>query len=169
MPPPRRPAALSLAIAMCVLAFGLGGCSVFSFPYQVRGNKVDDAQIKELVPGTSTRADVTSLLGSPTARATFDDNTWIYIAEVTRPVIGGTQSVRDQQVVVLTFDDKGVLQGVNKKTQEDSLPVAVVSRATPSPGNDASVLQQLLGNVGRFNPGIPSGGPSGLSAGPSSP
>ncbi len=122
-----------------------------SYPPQVRGNKIDADQVSQLVPGTSTRQDATALLGSPTARATFDDNTWIYISEVTKPVIGGTQGVRDQQVYVLSFDDKGVLTKVQKKTQEDGLPVDVVSRTTPSPGTEASVLQQLLGNVGKFS------------------
>ena len=39
----------------------------------VRGNKVDAEHLKELVPGTSTKADVTALIGSPTARDSFDD------------------------------------------------------------------------------------------------
>ncbi len=154
-----------------VLALALSGCAMpafMSFPPQVRGNKIDEAQLKELVPGTSTRTDVTSLIGSPTAKATFDDNTWLYIAEVTKPVIAGTQSVRDQQVVVLTFDDKGVLRAIDRKTGDDSQSVSVVARTTPSPGNDASILQQLLGNVGRFSPGglgSGSSGGNGLSTG----
>ena len=32
------------------------------------------------------------------------------------------------------------------------MPVAVVSRATPAPGNEASFMQQLLGDVGKFSP-----------------
>ncbi len=152
------------------LALTLGACSVphfMAFNPQTRGNMVDADQLKELVPGTTTRADVTSLIGSPTARATFDDNTWIYIAEVTRPVIGGTLDVNQQQVVVLSFDQKGVLRNVETKTKADSMPVQVVSRTTPSPGSDASLLQQLLGNVGKFSPVAPtgSGGASGSGIG----
>jgi outer membrane protein assembly factor BamE (lipoprotein component of BamABCDE complex) len=78
-------------------------------PAQTRGNKVEAEQLKELVPGTSTKADVTALIGSPTQRATFDENTWLYITEVTRPRLGRTLGVLDQAVVVLTFDDRGVL------------------------------------------------------------
>jgi outer membrane protein assembly factor BamE (lipoprotein component of BamABCDE complex) len=140
--------------ALALLA--LAGCSVpafMSYPPQVRGNKVDADLLTQLVPGTSTRQDATALLGSPTTKATFDDNTWIYISEITRPVIGGFQGVEDQQVLVLTFDPKGVLTGIQKKGKEDSMPVDVVARTTPSPGTDASLLQQLLGNVGRFNAG----------------
>ncbi len=141
----------------------LGGCSFFEAKPQLRGNHVDAEQLKELVPGTSTRADVTALIGSPTARATFDDNTWLYVGEVTQPQIGRTQSVLSQEVVVLTFNDQGVLQDVKRLNQDDSIPVTVVARTTPSPGTEASFLQQLFGNIGRFNafgptPGAPSGG-----------
>ena len=122
-------------------------------PKQLRGNRVDDDQLKELVPGTSTRADATSLLGSPTAKATFDDNTWIYIGETTRSRVGRTPGVLQQDVVVLSFDAGGVLRGVKRLNQDDSRDVSVVSRATPSPGSEASFMQQLLGNVGKFNAG----------------
>jgi outer membrane protein assembly factor BamE (lipoprotein component of BamABCDE complex) len=138
------------------LALNVGACAApdfMTFPPQTRGNKVDPELLAQLVPGTSSRADATALIGSPTARATFDDNTWIYINEVTKPVIGGTQRIRDQQVVVLTFDQGGVLRNIEKRGQDDAQNVTVVSRVTPSPGNSASVLQQLLGNVGRFSPG----------------
>ena len=53
----------------------LGGCSafgVFSAPQTLHGNRVDQYRLAELVPGTSTQADVTALVGSPTAKATFD-------------------------------------------------------------------------------------------------
>ncbi len=131
----------------------LAACSVVESPKQLRGNHVTDDQLKELVPGTSTRADATSLLGSPTAKATFDENTWIYIAETTRSRVGRTPGILQQDVAVLTFDNGGVLRGVKRLNQDDGRDVSVVSRATPSPGSEASFLQQLLGNVGKFNAG----------------
>ena len=137
----------------------LGGCSVLSFPPQTRGNKIDPEMLSQLVPGTSSRADATSLLGSPTARATFDDNTWIYISEVTTPVIGGRNKVHEQDVVTLNFDQNGVLRTIQKKNQDDSAPVTMTAGATPSPGSSANILQELLGNVGRF-----SAAPTGAAA-----
>ncbi len=158
---------VSRLLAALLASATLAGCglpSFMTFPPQVRGNKVDEALLTQLVPGTSTRADVTALIGTPTARATFDDNTWIYIGEVTKPVIGATNEVLDQQVVVLTFDPQGVLRGIERKSQGDAVPVSVVTRATPAPGNDASFMQQLLGNVGRFSPVDTSGGHSAGSS-----
>jgi outer membrane protein assembly factor BamE (lipoprotein component of BamABCDE complex) len=154
------PLILSFVLSACLL---LGGCSIFEAKSQLRGNRVDADQLKELVPGTSTRADVTALIGSPTAKATFDDNTWLYVSEVTKPRVARTLGVLSQNVVVLSFNDQGVLQEVKHLDQEDSVPVSIVARTTPSPGTEASFLQQLLGNIGRFNavgqnPTAPSGG-----------
>jgi outer membrane protein assembly factor BamE (lipoprotein component of BamABCDE complex) len=131
----------------------MSGCSFFEATPQVRGNRVDADVLKELTPGTSTRADATALLGSPTAKATCDANQWIYIGSMTRPVIGQTQKVLSQDVVLLTFNEQGVLRDVKQLNKDDALPVTMVARATPSPGSEASILQQLLGNVGRFSPG----------------
>jgi outer membrane protein assembly factor BamE (lipoprotein component of BamABCDE complex) len=140
-----------LLLSLALLAYLLGGCTFLGPEPQLRGNRVDADQLKELVPGTSTRADVTALIGSPTARATFDDNTWLYVSEVTQPQIARTQGVLKQNVVVLSFNDQGVLQDVKKLNKEDSIPVSIVARSTPSPGTEASFLQQLFGNIGRFN------------------
>ncbi len=139
----------------------LSACSAVEAPHQLRGNHVDADLLKELVPGTSTRADATSLLGSPTAHATFDDNTWIYISETTRTRVGRLPGIMAQDVTTLKFDQAGVLQDVKHLNQDDAMSVAVVSRATPSPGSEASFMQQLLGNVGKFSTGgLPGGGGS---------
>lgn len=153
----QRPSLPTLTLAVLLAALPLGACGdtsgFLSYPIQARGNRIDPDQLAQLVPGTSTRNDVLALVGSPTARATFDDNTWLYISEMTKPVIGATNAVRDQQVVSLSFDQQGVLRKLERKGAEDAVAVDVASRATPTPGNDSSFLQQLLGNVGRFNPG----------------
>jgi outer membrane protein assembly factor BamE (lipoprotein component of BamABCDE complex) len=139
--------------AIAVLCLSMAACSWLLPPPQTRGNKVEADQLKQLVTGTSTKADVIALIGSPTQKAMFDDNTWLYITELTRTRLGRTLGVLDQAVVVLTFDDKDVLAGVKTVTAGDSVPVSVASRTTPSPGTEASFMQQLLGNIGRFNPG----------------
>jgi outer membrane protein assembly factor BamE (lipoprotein component of BamABCDE complex) len=150
---------LFAAFALCL---SLTDCSWILPPPQTRGNKVEQDQLKQLVPGTSTRADVTALIGSPTDKATFDDNTWLYITEVTRPRIGRTLGVLDQSVVVLTFNDRGVLSGIKTITNGDAVAVDVASRTTPSPGTEASFLQQLFGNIGKFNAaGAGAPGPGG--------
>jgi outer membrane protein assembly factor BamE (lipoprotein component of BamABCDE complex) len=142
----------------------LSSCAWLMPPPQLRGNRVSAEQLGELTPGTSTKADVSAVIGSPTARATFDDNTWLYISEVTQQRIGRTLGEIDQNVVVLNFDDKGVLTTIQKIDKDQGLPVNVVARTTPSPGTEASFLQQLLGNIGRFNP-LGAAGPASAPSG----
>ncbi len=149
----------------------LSGCGVmtlFNPTHARRGQIVDADALKELVPGTSSRADATSLLGSPTARATFDDNTWIYISQVTSTRIGRTPGVTEQKVIVLSFDQKGSLTRIRQLDRQDSKQIAMAAGATPSPGSEASFMQQLLGNVGKFTPaGLPGGGSGGFGSSPS--
>jgi outer membrane protein assembly factor BamE (lipoprotein component of BamABCDE complex) len=154
--------------AMLVLCLSVSACSWVLPPPQTRGNKIDAEELKQLVPGTSTKADVTALVGSPTQRATFDDNSWLYITETTRTRVGRTLGVLDQEVVVLTFDDRGVLAGVKTVTKDDAVSVSVAARTTPSPGTEASFMQQLLGNIGKFTPAGAGGFGSGGGGAPSS-
>ena len=126
---------------------------------------MDADSLKELVPGTSTKADVTAVIGSPTARDTFDNNTWLYISELTQERIGRTLGELNQNVVVMNFDDRGVLTNIHKLDKDDALPVSVIARTTPSPGTEASFMQQLLGNIGRFNPA----GAAGVGTGSNGP
>jgi len=89
---------------MLITCLLLTSCSWLMPPPQVRGNKVDPESLKELVPGTSTKSDVSAVIGSPTAHDTFDDNTWLYISELTQERIGRTLGELNQNVVVLNFD-----------------------------------------------------------------
>jgi outer membrane protein assembly factor BamE (lipoprotein component of BamABCDE complex) len=165
---PPRPRALrhlmlpSLTVIACLL---LSSCGWLMPAPQLRGNKVDPESMKELTKGTSTKADVSAIIGSPTARDTFDDNTWLYISELTQPRIGRTLGELQQNVTVLNFDDKGVLTAINSFDKEDALPVTVIARTTASPGTEASFMQQLLGNIGRFNPTGASSAAGGASGG----
>ena len=148
-----RPASfLAFALAAAVAPVALGGCQYFTVARQTRGNLVDPIDYSQLVPGTSTRADAQSLLGSPTTRATFDDNTWIYVGELTQPTVGGYPHIDKQLVLVLNFDGNGVLRSMTRETKKDAIRVAMDSRVTPSPGSQATFLQQVIGNVGRYNP-----------------
>ena len=152
--------AMTVLLALALLS----GCSVVKSPTQARGHKVDEDLLKELVPGTSTRADVSALLGSPTARATFDDATWIYVSSVTRTQVARMPGLESQDVTVISFSSAGVVQNIRRMNQDDAATVEVVGRATPTPGSETTFLQEFLGNVGRLNPGG-LGGRTGAGAG----
>jgi outer membrane protein assembly factor BamE (lipoprotein component of BamABCDE complex) len=143
---------------LLALALSLGACRVIDAPPVARGHLVTEEQLKELVPGVQGRADVQALLGSPTARSTFDDNNWYYISATTRARPMQQESISNQRVVIVEFDDAGKLKGVRELGEDAGRRVSFVSRETPVPGNERSLLQSLFGNVGRFNPLSGAGG-----------
>ncbi len=141
---------LRLVVLCC--APGLAGCSVFAPIPTDRGVIIESSDYDKLVPGVSTRSEVSRLIGSPTSRATFDDNTWIYIGEVTAPVPLALPKIEHQQVVVLSFDQGGVLRSRRILDKADARNVAMAAGSTPSPGSETSFVQMLIGNVGRYSP-----------------
>ncbi len=156
----------TIALAM---ALSLPGCVIFSDAPHYRGIAVSQHDLNELTPGISSEADAQALLGPPTVQEVFDSNNWIYISQVTKMRIGQTEGVKQQHVVVLTFDNNGVLQSVSQKDLKNSVQVAMDSGKTPVPGGTAGFLQQLVGGVGSYNPlgsaSDTSAGGSGAGAG----
>ncbi|TPG59799.1 outer membrane protein assembly factor BamE [Roseomonas nepalensis] len=153
-PLPHRAAGWRAGLALAALlgAAPLGACSVFEAPEQIRGNRADAEMIQQLTPGVSTRADVTAVLGSPSATSTFDQREWYYISAVSHIRPARVPALEKQRVVVVRFDDRGVVEGIDQKGEDQMRNVAVVDRTTPVPGNERSLLQALFGNIGRFGP-----------------
>jgi outer membrane protein assembly factor BamE (lipoprotein component of BamABCDE complex) len=153
--------------AVAAVPLLLGGCSLFEAPRDPRGARLDAEVVKELVPGVQTRRDVLALLGTPTLTPAFDDLTWFYVGGITRQRVARRQSLEEQEVVAVHFALDGTVERVEQLTLADATPVRLVARETPTPGTERTLLQQLLGNVGRFGaPGSatnsrPSGGSGG--------
>ncbi len=116
-----------------------------------RGNTLEDYQIKEIAPGVHTRSDVLKLLGSPTSQGTFDEHIWYYIGRTTEKHGIFDPEVKKERVVAVTFNEEGVVQYIGDVNGE-KVNVPVSDDATPTHGNELTVMQQLLGNIGRFNP-----------------
>ena len=116
----------------------------------IRGNLPDPERLAEIQPGTHSREEVVEILGSPSSTAFLDQETWYYISKKTETVAFLAPEVTNRQVLVVRFDDKGVVSAVDKLGIEDSRDVDPVDRTTPTAGKKLTVLQQLFGNIGRF-------------------
>ncbi|WP_230164174.1 outer membrane protein assembly factor BamE [Roseomonas sp. CECT 9278] len=147
--------------ASCLVALVLlGGCGWVTDTLGpdpvMRGNRVDSDRLGQITPGVQTRTDVEALLGSPTARGTFDEDNWYYISARTRLQPARFLEVEDRRVVAISFNRQGVVSGVRELGDADGRNVAVVRRETPVPGNERTLLQALFGNLGR--PGLAGAG-----------
>lgn len=166
---PRSVNAFRLATCL-ILVMALSGCGwitdVLGPPPVQRGNRVDPERLSQVTVGVQTRSDVEALLGSPSARGTFDDNHWYYISSQTRTAPGRYLQVEDRRVVAIAFNQEGVVSEIRELTDADGRPMQMVSRETPVPGNERSLLQALFGNIGRPSMGGGGGGGGLLGANP---
>lgn len=120
-----------------------------------RGNTIEDDQLQQIVVGQSTREDVAKVLGTPTQMATFDDKTWYYIGQRTEKEAFFEPDIKEQKIVTVDFTPEGKVSSVTKGGAELARDIDPVSAKTPTYGKNLTILQQLLGNIGR--PSIPKG------------
>ncbi len=133
---------------MCVLTVGLllGGCA----QDKVHGNFIDPEVAAEIRPGEQRRRDVVSLLGSPSALSTFEDDTWFYIGHRSPQYAFFNPTVLERRILVISFDENGVVQQTRNLSLADANDISPTDRITPTEGRDLTLLQQLFGNLGRF-------------------
>jgi len=153
----------SLLMAMAAGAT-LAACST---TVEQRGNLPPPEEIAQIHPGKTTKDQVVKILGTPSSVGVFNDKNWYYISSRTKQFSFLDPKVLDQQVFVVDFNDDGVVKAIDHKTLQDGKEVVPIARATPAPGRELSFLEQLVGNLGKFNSG--GGGGGGTSGGESKP
>jgi outer membrane protein assembly factor BamE (lipoprotein component of BamABCDE complex) len=145
--PPRRRFIRRPLIA-ALIAAGLAGCAP---QVDTRGNLPDPETVLEVQPGIHDRNQVSSILGTPSTVATFEDDTWYYISRRTEQVAFFDPEVVDQQVLMVKFGQDGLVSDMQIYGLEDGEIINPVDRTTPTSGREITILQQLFGNLGRFN------------------
>ncbi len=135
-------------ILSLIAGFLLTGCTPM---VANRGNLLEDYQMKELAPGVDGRDEVVRKIGSPTTVAPFDDNTWYYMGQKTSKTGILDAKITEERIVIVTFDpvDGLVDRVVERKEGREDIPL--VQRKTPTTGNEFTVIQQMMGNLGKFN------------------
>ena len=128
----------------------LGAAAACSPRIDTRGNLPDPDVLADVEIGHTNRDQVSQLLGSPSSVAAFDGESWYYISERTETSGFFAPEVKQRKVLIIRFDDKGLVKSVNSLGLKDGREIAQVERVTPTAGNEITFLQQLLGNIGRF-------------------
>lgn len=137
---PRHLLALVFAASVC-------GCAPITY---LSGFQAVDVKPQDAKVGVDTRSTLLASLGSPTAVSTFDPNTWYYVTQVTDKVAYFKPQLKSRTVVAITFDhDSEKVTKVKALSLSDGYEVAFDPRSTPTRGRELSVIEQLLGTIGR--------------------
>lgn len=136
--------------AIAVLTAGLLGAGACAPITSHSGFQAIEASPKDVTVGADTKSTVQAKLGSPSTKSTFDPNVWYYIAQVKEKTAFFKPKVTSRDITAMTFNkDTEVLQSVDNITLADGKVVAFNGRETPTRGRELTILEQLLGNVGR--------------------
>lgn len=118
---------------------------------ETRGNLPHPEVLAQVIAGKSSRDDVQALLGTPSSTLTYGDETWHYISARTEQKAFFEPKLVERKVVSVTFDPRGTVKAVATRNLEDGQSIELVERETPTAGKELNVLEQLLGNVGKFS------------------
>jgi outer membrane protein assembly factor BamE (lipoprotein component of BamABCDE complex) len=126
---------------------GLSACSPIT---SYSGFQAIDSDPKDVKVGEDTKSTVRAKLGSPSVQSTFDPNVWFYVNQIKERVAFQRPRITSRNVTAITFNkDSEMVETVDVYTLKDGKVIAFNGRETPTRGREMTVLEQLLGSVGR--------------------
>lgn len=132
--------------ALALLA--LGACTA---NVSTHGHAVDPDQLAQIKPGVTSREEVNALLGSPSTVGTFDQERWFYVSQRNEVMSFYKADITKQDVVAIDFDGNGLVSDVHSHGLELAQAINPDPNKTRTLGNELTFVQQVLGNIGRFN------------------
>lgn len=106
---------------------------------------------EQIAVGQTSKEEVRRLLGSPSTISAFPPETWYYIARQRETVAFFEPELVEQNIARIEFDAAGTVIEFETFDKTATRDVNYVKRETTTEGRSLGLLEQLLGNLGRFN------------------
>ena len=136
-----------LRISVMVFLIMLQSCSNKTI---ITGNLPDPDLLANIEVGQVSKNEVLELLGSPSTKATFNDNDWYYVSEKISTRAFFHPEVINRKVLIIQFDKREIVKKIKQLSLKDGVKIEMVDRITPTAGKEMTILKQIFGNVGRF-------------------
>jgi len=115
------------------------------------GHALDPPKLAQITPGVTSREEVLRILGSPSTTDTFDQQNWYYISQRDEVMSFYKADVTQQDVTRISFDGNGIVSDIHSHGLELAQAIEPDPNKTRTLGNELTIVQQFLGNIGRFN------------------
>jgi outer membrane protein assembly factor BamE (lipoprotein component of BamABCDE complex) len=139
-------------IANILIAATLAVATVACAPRTAnRGNIPTISQLERLKVGKHSKEYVRGILGTPSTVGTFDKDVWYYIGRRTEKWAFFEEKIMEQQIVAVYFDPKGTIEHIQTYDKNDRREIAIIESKTATSGHKLGVIEQIIGNIGRFN------------------
>ncbi len=135
--------------------FGLAVLSLTacSAVYRNHGYIPSSEDLAEIKVGVDTRDSVAENIGAPGSTGVLNEGGYYYVSTKIRHYGPRKPQVVSRELVAISFDQRGVVRNIEHYGLEHGEVVAFERRVTSSSVEDKSFVRQLVGNLGRFNPG----------------
>ncbi|RUS63687.1 outer membrane protein assembly factor BamE [Pseudorhodobacter sp. E13] len=134
-----------LVMAGCIVL--LSACSAI---YRNHGYVPSDTELEAVQVGVSSRQDVADAVGRPSASGLLNDVGWYYVQSQFKTVGPMKSEEIDRQVLAITFDDRGIVENVERFGLAEGRVVPLSRRVTETNIKGISFLRQLFSSFGRL-------------------
>ena len=141
------------AIRIAIVAVTIASLSACVTRYRNHGYVPSEEELAEIVVGIDTRDSVIEAVGPPSSSGVLNESGFYYISSRVRFYGARAPKTIDRQLVAISFNTSGVVQNIERFGLEDGRVIPIERRVTSSSVEDKTFLRQLLGNLGRFDPG----------------
>lgn len=150
------------AVSLLVIAAALSACNSSKMIGDLNPSEtltqgyVIDQQAIDLVPVGSSREQVLLALGTPSTKATFDNEAFYYISQTRKRYVAFDKPrLVDQHVLAVYFGDDGRVIQIANYGLKDGKVFDFISRTTPTGGKDQNFLSQIISGASKLAPGVP--------------
>ncbi|MFV0292675.1 MAG: outer membrane protein assembly factor BamE [Paracoccus sp. (in: a-proteobacteria)] len=120
--------------------------------YRHHGYIPPETDLAQVVVGQTNRAELEMLIGRPSSQGLLEGSGWYYVGSRWRHYGALRPQEVSREVVAISFAPDGIVTNVERYGLRDGRIVVLSRRVTDSGVVSVSIIRQILGNVGNFNP-----------------
>ena len=133
----------------CVASLGLATISGCGDRVSSHGHVINENELKQIVIGTTTKADIVQLLGQPSFAGVFDAQKLYYSSQVMLQPVASVKQTQRRVIYIFTLNKNNVLEAIDLVNKDDGLTIAHIDDKTPTPGDTFGILEQVFKNLRR--------------------
>lgn len=135
---------------LACIALSLAGCIAFTPKKTVRGNLPPASEIDKITVG-SPKSEVLDIFGPPLSVGAFDQRTLIYLNRHTEAFAFFDPKITKYKLLAFRLDEQNKVREIIQRNINAIRTPPQVTDTTPSATPEPSWLDEILGNIGRFN------------------
>ncbi|MFY0690923.1 MAG: outer membrane protein assembly factor BamE [Paracoccaceae bacterium] len=143
-----RQSAGRIGVALVCAVALLSACSEI---IRSHGYTPSEEQLEEILVGVDTRGTVEEVIGRPSAAGVLEGGDWFYVSSAVRHYAIRKPQEIDRQIVAISFDDRDVVENIERFALEDGQVVTLSRRVTETTIRDATFIRQIIRNFGRIS------------------